>query len=176
MPSKMSKRQKLAPGEESSVTVSLKFVRDPSFHVTLPLQPVSTSVHDLKREISQKVNLSEDKLRLLYKKKPCPDMKMIKDLAAAGEREVEFSVMVMGGGGGSAAESTEGVREEGPTETKDVTATGDVVPEPETKLVLDSNEFWQDLQGFLSERLKHKGEGEKVAGLFKRAWTGHDAG
>lgn len=37
------------------------------------------------------------------------------------------------------------------------------------KEVLGTEEFWGDLRGFLVQRLKDEKEGERVAGVFRRA-------
>lgn len=173
MPRKMNKRQKLAPGEEASVTVSLKSVRDPTFHVTLPLQPVSTSVLDLKQALAQKQGLPEDKLRLLYKKKPCSDMKMIKDLARTGEREVEFSVMVMGGSGAAAAAPKEAKEDTGPDANGDAQAAD---PAQGANTVVETEEFWQGLKVFLKERLQDDKEVDKVSRVFRQALEKQNTG
>ncbi len=165
MSHKMSKRQKLAPGEEPVVTVSFKSIRDPAFHVTLPSQPVSTSIVDLKHALAQKQNLPEEKLRLLYKKKPCPDTKMVKDLIQNGKREVELGVMVMGGattaGSAPAASSAQGAKEGGGQPAAE---------EQTTNGVLQSDDFWKDINEFLKGRLKDESEAEKVSAVFRRAW------
>ena len=38
------------------------------------------------------------------------------------------------------------------------------------KEVLKTEEFWQDLKGFLAQRLRSQDEGEAVAGVFREAW------
>jgi len=37
------------------------------------------------------------------------------------------------------------------------------------KEVLRTEEFWGDLKGFLVQRLKDEAEGERVAGVFRKA-------
>lgn len=38
------------------------------------------------------------------------------------------------------------------------------------KEVLRTEEFWADLKGFLAQRLRDEGEGEKLGLMFKEAW------
>ncbi len=169
MPHKMSKRQKLAPGQESSATVSFKSVRDASFQVTLSQQPLSTSILDLKRAVAEKMSVPDEKLKLLYKRKPCSDLKALKDLIGAGEREVEFSVMVMGGGATSSstdAAITGGAAEDGGQEVERKTGGA--------RKQLDSDEFWKALKGFLVERIEDEKESEELLEVFRNAWKGQN--
>ncbi len=70
---------------------------------------------------------------------------------------MELSVMVMGG--------ATSVKIEG-----DALSTAPVAQGPSGTEVLETGEFWDDLRGFLTQRLKDQGEGEKVYGLFREAW------
>ncbi|OJD30044.1 ubiquitin supergroup protein [Diplodia corticola] len=40
---------------------------------------------------------------------------------------------------------------------------------------LRTDGFWDDLKGFLVQRLKDEGEGERLAGVFREAWAGAGA-
>jgi len=73
------------------------------------------------------------------------------------ETNVEFSIMVMGGAA-SVANS------DGPTAPVAQGLSG-------SKL-LDTEEFWVDLKGFLIQRLRDEGEGEKALEIFRGAWNG----
>jgi len=128
-------------------------------------QSMSTSIHDLKRTLAEQAAIPADKIRLLYRKKPCADAKTLKDLLAEGEVEVEFSVMVMGGSstpGGGAVEELVATEEaaEGPAAASG--ASGEAVVETE--------EFWEDLRGFLMQRLKDEKMSEELVGVCRRAW------
>ena len=165
MPRPMTKRQDLAPGEESSVNLTFKSIRNPPLDIVLSGQPISMSVLNLKHAVSDKAKIPVDKIRLLYKKKPCSDVKTVRDLMPAGERELEFSVMVVGGASSSAApEGTNaGLMEE---------RVGTPKPqELEGKNLLGTEEFWSDLKEFLEQRLKDKGEGDNVLRIFRNAWV-----
>lgn len=109
------------------------------------------------------------KIKLLYNKKPTTDSKTLKDLlgdAADTTKDVEFSVMVMGGGApGKAAPS--------PAASPAIE-----IPQPEMPVaqgpsgaeLLQSAAFWDDLKGFLQQRLKDEGEAARLASLFKSSW------
>lgn len=159
----MKKRQKLAPGQERSINVSLKSLRNPPLDISLPIQPLSTSIHELKQIVSNKSEISTDKIKILHKKKPCGDSKTLKELIANGDSDVEFSIMVMGGANTATPEraSTPAVPD---------TVDAPVAQGPSGENLVETEEFWGDLKGYLTQRLKDEAEGEKVFGIFKSAW------
>lgn len=152
----LAKRQKLAPGQERSLTVTLKSLRNPPLDLTLKSQAPNTSILNLKEEITAQTAIPTDKLRILHRKKPVPDSKVLRDLVADDEIKVEFSVMVLGG----AAAVKKADEEVIPL----VMQAGGAVE------ILGTEEFWGDLKGFLVQRLRDDEEGEKVFGVFKKAW------
>lgn len=135
---------------------------------------MSTSIHDLKQTVAEQAAIAPEKIKLLYKKKPCADAKTLKELLAEGEVEVEFSVMVMGGSsstpvGGGAAE----VEENGAMEEEEA-AEGLAAQGPSGEALLGTEEFWEDLRGFLMQRLKDQKMSEQLSGVFRRAWGERD--
>jgi hypothetical protein len=149
-----------APGStpaEKTVAVTLKNLKSPSHSLALTNQALSTSVFDLKTAYAaQNPGLAVDKIKLLHSKKPVADSKTLKDIlgeAAEAARDVEFSVMVMGGIAGAPTTTT---LEDG------ATATGTDV--------LRAKEFWDDLRGFLMQKVQDEGESERLTSLFKVAW------
>jgi hypothetical protein len=162
MPRPMAKRQKLAPGQERSLTISLKSLRNPPLDIVLKSQSPLTSILDLKTEVSSQSSIPVDKIRILHKKKPMGDAKVLKDVVGEDETSVEFSVMVMGGAASVKKEV-------------DAVATAPAAQGPSRTEVLGTGEFWEDLKGFLTQRLKDQGEGERVYGLFRKAWEASGA-
>jgi hypothetical protein len=156
MPNPLAKKQKLAPGAERSLTITLKSLRNPPLDITLPSQLPTTSILDLKAAITSQTSIPTEKLRILYKKKPVPDSKVLKDLVGEEETKVEFSVMVLGG----AAAVKKGEEEVIPPVAQGMSGV-------ET---LGSEAFWGDLKGFLVQRLRDEKEGERVFGVFRKAW------
>ncbi|KAH0534077.1 hypothetical protein FGG08_007323 [Glutinoglossum americanum] len=161
MPHPMKKRKRLDPGQEASVDVTMKSLRNPPLDITLSGQPLSTSILNLKTAISEKFGIPIDKIRLLLKKKPCPDSKTIKDLVSEGEGEVELSIMIIGGQTVTMSER-DGGPASGSSGTPAAQGTGGGIQ-------LDS-EFWHDLKDFLCRRLKNEAGAETVHGVFKNAW------
>jgi len=161
MPNPPAKRQKLAPGQERSISVSLKSARNPPLDVTLTALSPNTSILNLKESLSEKEGIPVEKLRVLYNKKPIGDAKILKELIGEEETKADFSIMVMGG-----AASVKKVE----TTEKEVDAP--VAQGPSGLENLAGDEFWGDLKGFLVQRLRDEEQGNKVYEVFKKAWEG----
>lgn len=174
--------QAAAPGSAPTLTVSLRSIRNPPLDISLSSQPLTTSVLDLKQAVAENIgSTSTGKIRLLYKKKPCSDSKSLKDVV--GDEvppggEAEFSVMIMGGSAGEEKLDTTTVA------SPDVAMGGTGSKEEQTKDnapvaqgmsgkgVLDTEEFWNDLLGFLMQRIRDHGVAEQALESFKGAWKG----
>ena len=123
---------------------------------------------------------------MLYNKKPCADSKSIKDVLGDESipDELEFGIMIMGAaaanveGNSETTEKTlweksvEGKTSEGNEADKMDVDTAPVAQGPSGDEVLDSEEFWGDLRGFLSQRLKDDGKAQEVAETFRASWKG----
>jgi len=160
MPRPLIKKQNLAPGQERSLSVTLKSLRNPPLDITLPSLPLSTSILFLKDSISEQTSIPTTKLRLLWNKKPVQDSKTLKDVVGEAYEGVKVDLGVMVIGGAAAA-----VKREEEVEPK-------VVGVGSGGEVLKTEEFWEDLKGFLVQRLKDEGEGERVWGVFRKAVEG----
>lgn len=156
MPKSFSKPQNLAPGQERSVTVQIKSLRNPPLDVKLTSQPLNTSVLDLKTSVSQKTRIPVEKMKLLHKKKPVADSKVLKDLAGDDEAVVEFSVMVIGGAAAVIPEQE--------------AAQAAVESQPTGAAALETDGFWTDLKGYLMQRLKDEKEAEDLARAWRAEW------
>lgn len=51
-------------------------------------------------------------------------------------------------------------------------AVGGVAQGPSGKEVVASDEFWEDLRGFVVQRIKDEKEGERLVAIFRKAWDG----
>jgi hypothetical protein len=155
----LTKKQKLNPGQERLLSVSLKSLRNPPLDITLPSIALSTSILSLKESISETTSIPTPKLRLLWNKKPVQDSKTLKDVVGVeyeGEK-VELTVMVIGG--------ASAVRRE--EEVEPIVAAVGLGAE-----VLKTEDFWGDLKAFLVQRLKDEAEGDRVWGVFRKAVDG----
>ncbi|PWY88075.1 hypothetical protein BO94DRAFT_535087 [Aspergillus sclerotioniger CBS 115572] len=178
MPKKV--KPTIAPGSSKSITVHLKSARNPALEFSLPNAPISTtSVQDLKDAVRDRVadaqdnKISLEKIKILYKRKPVTGKTIAEVLSdepgmLAGGREVEFGVMIMGGAkvvDTGADQEKEGSGETGGSPTPKA-AVG-----PSGEEVLQTEAFWDDLQGYLEQRVKDTEEAKKLRELFKGAWV-----
>ncbi|KAI1780546.1 cell-cycle control medial ring component-domain-containing protein [Hypoxylon cercidicola] len=155
MPKPMSKRKATSiPGQERSLAVAVKSLRNPPLDIKILSQTPNTSVLDIKTAVSQETGIPVDKMKLLHKKKPVPDSKVLKDLTSEEETSVEFSVMVMGG---AAA-------------IKSVPAQSEVAQGQSGGEVLETKEFWDDLRGFLLQRIRNEKTAGDLTNTFQAAW------
>ncbi|KAI0508342.1 cell-cycle control medial ring component [Xylaria bambusicola] len=161
MPKTMSKRKgtSVTPGQERSLVVTVKSLRNPPLDLRLSSQTLNTSVHDIKASVAKETGIAENKIKVLHKKKPVPDSKVLKDLVSEDDTAVEFSVMVMGGAA-SAAATTGGKQD----------AQHDVAQGLSGADVLQTEDFWADLKGFLLQRIRDEQLAAELASTFQEAW------
>uniref|UniRef100_A0A8H7NKT7 Ubiquitin-like domain-containing protein n=1 Tax=Bionectria ochroleuca TaxID=29856 RepID=A0A8H7NKT7_BIOOC len=135
----------------------------PPLDIKLTSQPLDTSILDLKGQVHAQTRAPVEKLKILHNKKPVPDSKVLKELLGDADTSVEFTLMVMGG-----AAAIPPPEEESSSRPLVVAPTG--------ADALETSLFWQDLKGFLSQRLKDDAEAEKLSTLFKSSWESSKAG
>ena len=170
-----------APGSIPAINVSLKSLRNPPLDLSLKSQSLTTSVLDLKQAVAGSVgSTGTEKIKLLYKKKPCSDSKTLKDVVGdeiSPGGEAEFSVMIMGGPATVVGEKVRMTTEEVPDVV--MGGTGEKAEEKDEASVaqgvsgidsLESEEFWSDLQGFLLQRLRNQEVAEKALRVFRDSW------
>ncbi|ETS79520.1 hypothetical protein PFICI_09373 [Pestalotiopsis fici W106-1] len=146
-----------APGSERSVTVTLKSLRNPPLDIKLTSQPLNTSVLDLKQKVADETSVPLDKIKLLYKKKPVVDSKVLKELLGEDESTtVEFGVMVLGGAAAAVK--------------KDAPASTDVAQGTSGTATVETAEFWDDLKGFLLQRIRDEKEASELFETFQTAY------
>lgn len=139
------------------------------------IDPAKISIYDLKTSYASSASVPTAKIKILYKKKPVADSKTVGETIGSDVgSEVEFSVMVMGGAvvGGTPVTSPPAVA---PSEAeKGLAGEGDkaapAAQGPSGKEVVATEEFWEDLRGFVVQRIRDEKEGERLVGVFKSAW------
>jgi hypothetical protein len=162
-------------------------------HPTLPFSAIDaskTSVYDLKSQYSTSTSIPASKIKILYKKKPVTDSKLVSEVIGADAgSDVEFSVMVMGGAtAGASTPSAESPAESpaaaAPSEAdKGLASAGEGVGTAggasgaaavgaSGKEVVATDEFWGDLKNFVLQRIKDEQEGERLVRVFRKAWEG----
>lgn len=160
----MSKRTTLAPGQERSVTVLIKSLRNPPLDIKLTSQPLNTSILDIKTAVASQASLLPDKIKVLHKKKPVADSKVLKELLGDHENTVEFSLMVMGGAAAAAPPAVS-------PEAKEVAVEGaNPAQGPSGEAVLGTDEFWTDLRGFLLQRIRDEKITEELFAKFMSSY------
>ncbi|KAL6708226.1 hypothetical protein ACN47E_003410 [Coniothyrium glycines] len=174
----------------SSISVTLKPLKPST--PTIPLDavnPLRTSVFDLKQHYATATALPPAKIKILYKKKPVADSKTVAEVLGddAGGSEVEFGVMIMGGAvagagvGAGATGATSPVSVGTPVQSPPAVApseaekglsggAGAAAVGPSGKEVVATEEFWGDLSNFVLQRIRDEAEGERLVGVFKSAW------
>ncbi|KAL8987649.1 MAG: hypothetical protein Q9169_008674 [Polycauliona sp. 2 TL-2023] len=165
-----------SPSSPNAITITLRSLKNPPLNLSLPAQQLTTSIHALKQRIAQEINRdSTEGIKILYQRKPCSDAKTVAEVVGDEGKEkgeVEFGVMVVGGVAvaatgadkGSAAGGEDVKMEDGKGEDAPV-AQGQSGEE-----VLGSAEFWDDLKGWLMQRVRDEGKAEEAWSLFKRGW------
>jgi hypothetical protein len=164
----MSKRVRLAPGQERSVTVRVRSLRNPPLDVRLSSQPLSTSLLDVKASVSAETGVPVDKIKLLHSKKPVPDSKILRDLVPEGESSLELSAMILGGAAAMAnlaVGKAAGAANAGAATAPNTTAQG-----LSGEAVLQTDQFWSDLRGFLLQRIRDEKITEELFAQFLSSW------
>jgi hypothetical protein len=72
--------------------------------VQIPDLALETSIYEVKDQYAKQTSLPHEKIKVLLNKKPAADLKTLKELGVTGD--VEFSVMVLGGGGATPSAGT----------------------------------------------------------------------
>ncbi|KAJ4302615.1 hypothetical protein N0V90_001504 [Kalmusia sp. IMI 367209] len=159
----------------SSTTITLKPMKSSQPTITHPTTtPTTTSVYDLKTAYAAQTQIPATKIKILYKKKPVADTKTVAEVVGSDVgSEVEFSVMVLGGAvaGQSPVQSPPAAA---PSEIEkglgSATGTVPAAQGPSGKEVVAEEAFWEDLKGFVVQRIRDEKEGERLVGVFKSAW------
>lgn len=135
---------------------------------------------------SNVVNL--EKIKLLHNKKPIPGSKKTVSDALDGDAsggEAELGVMIMGGApdpppqtqvlplnNAIAAVGTDS-KKSVPEGMEGIESTKSIPVQPgeaSAASVLETPEFWNDLQGFLEQRTRSAEEAVRLRGVWERAW------
>lgn len=178
MPKKVKHAQ--APGSSKSITVNVKSARNPALEFPIINAPISTTtLQDLRDAVRERTvdaqgnPVALDKIKILYRRKPVSGTgKTLAEVLAdepellVGGKQVEFGVMIIGGAKTIdvpvSQPKTADARDESPAKP----AIG-----PSGAEVTHTEAFWDDLQGFLEQRLKDEPEAKRLRALFKDAWS-----
>ncbi|OAA52393.1 Ubiquitin supergroup [Beauveria brongniartii RCEF 3172] len=183
MPTEMSKprgRGAAPPGQERSVMVTLRSLRNPPLDITLAAQALDTSLLDVKQATAARARIPADKLKILHNKRPVPDSKILRDVVGEGQTAVvEFSVMVIGGAAAVLPEEEEEVVMDVDGADDDDAGEGAAAARrrraEKGEAAVEQDKFWEDLNGFLMQRVKDEDTAAELTTVFKNAWEAHKA-
>ncbi|KAK4144101.1 cell-cycle control medial ring component [Dichotomopilus funicola] len=175
-PSDSISQRKTNPGAEPALSVTLRSPRNPPFDLTLPAVPHSTSLAEVKERVAAETGIPLDKIKLLHGKKPVGDTKVLKDLVGSNAGGVELGVMVLAGG---ASHFKMDGREKGGAASADAVSASVAVAGEGAAVaqglqgisVLETEQFWGELKGYLQQRVRDEAVVEEALGLFKAAWS-----
>lgn len=163
-----------------TLTITLKPLRAAATGpnvVTVRDQTPNSSIYDVKAACAAQAGYAPDKVKILWERKPVADSKTVKEVvgdAARDGAELEMNVMFMGQPtqksevageeAAPAAEPQEADRRESVYEDAPI-AQG-----AHGEAVLETEEFWDDLQGFVLQRLRDEEATTKVVRGFRESW------
>ncbi|KAI4280054.1 MAG: hypothetical protein L6R38_004743 [Xanthoria sp. 2 TBL-2021] len=169
-PSAASQQPQPSANNDNTISITLRSLKSPPLNLTLPSQSLATSIFELKQKVAKEIQRdSTDGIKILYQRKPCSDAKTVGEVVGEeGAKEVEFGVMVVGlSAAGPSAAGGEDVKMGGVEEGKGKVPAAQGQSGEE---VLGSAEFWDDLKGWLMQRVRDEGKADEVWSLFKRGW------
>lgn len=159
------------------MNVVLKPTRSTLPSLKLQVDTETNTVYTLKQQylahVSTVLKTDVSKVKILFRKKPVGDLKTVGEVLAQNGRdatekeEVEFGVMILGGGVESPVVKQE---EKDGGESMDVDTEKDL---DGVKGIMKTEEFWMDLRQFLIKRLNDEKEGERMMNNLKRLECGN---
>lgn len=142
---------------------------------------------ELKNVVSEEASIPVAKIKVLCNKKPVPDSKTVSELVGEDGGQLELGLMILGGAASivprepaATKAPTQEKKEEVPTRAmEDVKMVDSPGPDSEKvqpaepqvcgRGVLSSEEFWNDLHGFLLQRLKDESMADDLTKKFRGA-------
>jgi hypothetical protein len=166
-----SKAETIAPTDgkpqqdvADAVGISLKNSKSPTHSMELSLSAKNTSVYDLKAAYSRQFSVPEAKIKVLDMgtKRPVPDSKLVDEFVKDGK--VEFGIMLLGVTPTTPTTPAEPVAATSSAEKQKDVEMRDAEPD-----VLETKEFWNDLESWLGSKLEDKTRAKTLARAFKQA-------
>ena len=167
-----------------SVNVILKPLKG-SDQLDLQAQPPNTTVLELKAQYAEKFSLDKTKIKLLLNKRPCTDLKTLKDILPDPlPTKADFSVMLLAGASTPSQASTpapaspavkaddsQKLPPDSAPLSEHAQAEAEALPHAHDTAtqMLQNDEFWADLKDFLVQRLRDEDQGERLVRIFRKA-------
>ena len=135
------------------------------------------SIYDLKTQLGVQTGYATDKLKILWERKPITDSKTLQEVVGRDVGDVDLAVMYtgapntvpQGGEPSSQPPSFPSAAEPPATEKMQVDETP-VAQGQSGKEVLDTKQFWNDLQDFVLLRVRDEAVGKEAVDVFEKAW------
>ena len=160
--------------ESSQLSVTLSPLRktsDSPAPVTLTAS-ARTSVYDLKTQISAQTGYEPDKLKLLWERRPVTDSKTLKDITGKLDGDVDLAVMYTGAPTATpqmtASVPKPTASEPSNSNRMDVDETP-VAQGPSGEAILNTTQFWDDLQDFVIQRVRDESVGKRTVEQWKQS-------
>lgn len=173
---------KPSSSSSATLTITLKPLRASATGpnaVVVKDQTPDSSIYDVKAACAAQAGYTTEKVKILWERKPVSDSKTVKEVvgeAAAPGAEVEMGVMFMGQptqapARGSGESSPVPVAEEQGTDRREsVYEDASSAQAGHGEAALESKEFWDELQGFVSQKLHNESLTTKVMQGFRQSY------
>ena len=173
--------------------MTLKSSKNPPLEIEISdVNTTETRIADLKESVRKEIETKHgatvdvNKVKVLYNKKPIPPSKNTLAEAVSSEdvssgKPLELGIMILGGVTSTASPSQAGTPAvstpsaviapvQDPMEG--ISQEASHAPQQGSKgaHLLETDEFWDDLQGFLEQRLKDEAEAARLRGIFRETW------
>jgi len=188
MPKPYSKRAQsstsVKPTSTSSatLTITLKPLRASATGpntVVVKDQTPESSIYDVKAACAAQAGYATEKVKILWERKPVSDSKTVKEVVgedATPGAEVEMGVMFMGqptqapSGGSAEPSAAPTAEEQGPDRRASVYEDASSAQAGHGEAVLETKEFWDELQSFVSQKLHNDSLTTNVMQGFRQSW------
>jgi len=173
---------KPSSSSSATLTITLKPLRASATGpnaVVVKDQTPESSIYDVKAACAAQAGYAAEKVKILWERKPVSDSKTVKEVvgeAATPGAEVEMGVMFMGqptqapSGGSDDGSAVRVAEEQGTDRRESVYEDASSAQAGHGEAVLGSKEFWDELQGFVSQKLHNESLTTKVMQGFRQSY------
>ena len=132
--------------------------------------PSRTSIFELKSQLASQTGYAADKLKILWERKPVTDSKTLKEVSNKEEGDIDMAVMYSGAP--TAHPQSASSKPAAASSSEPVKMEVDETPAAQGqhgKVVLETPQFWTDLQDFVTQRVRDEQVAKEAVGLWRSA-------